>query len=52
MVAEVEAVRKSVDEERQRLADRCTALDNEKRQVEAAARVESDRLAEQVTCCG
>ncbi len=56
MVAEVEAVRKSVDEERQRLADRCAAVDKEKRQAAAAARAEGDRLAEQVVwfvviCC-
>lgn len=48
MVAEVEAIRKSVEEERQRLADRCAALDMEKRQAGAAARAESDRLTEQV----
>lgn len=51
MVAEVSAVRKSVDEERQRLFDRCAALDREKRQAEAEAREESDRLAEQVRAC-
>lgn len=48
MVAEVEAVRQSVDEERQRLAERCAALDRDKRQSDAAARAESDRLAQQV----
>lgn len=48
MVAEVEAMRKSVEEERQRLADRCADLDREKRQAGAAARAESDRLTEQV----
>lgn len=48
MVAEVEAMRKSVEEERQRLADRCAQLDREKRQASAAARAESDRLTEQV----
>lgn len=51
MVAEVSAVRKSVDEERQRLSARCAALDREKRQAEAEARAESDRLAEQVCTC-
>lgn len=48
MVAEVEAVRQSVDEERQRLAERCAALDRDKRQSDAAARAESERLTEQV----
>ena len=48
MVAEVSAVRKSVDEERQRLSERCAALDREKRQAEAEARAESERLADQV----
>lgn len=48
MVAEIEAVRQSVEEERQRLADRCAALDREKRQAEATARAESDRLTKQV----
>ena len=47
-MAEVEAVRQSVNEERQRLAERCAALDSDKRQSEAAARAERDRLTEQV----
>lgn len=47
MVAEVEAVRQSVDEERQRLAKRCAELDSEKRQAGAAARQENERLIEQ-----
>lgn len=49
MVAEVESVRKSVEEERQRLAERGAALERDKRQADAAARAESDRLAEQVS---
>lgn len=48
MVAEVEAMRKSVEEERQRLADKCAALDRERRQADAATRAEGDRLTEQV----
>lgn len=48
MVGEVEAVRKSVDEERERLKERSAALDKEKREASAAARLESQRLAEQV----
>lgn len=51
MVAEVSAVRKSVDEERQRLSERCAALDREKRQAEAEARAESDRITQQVCAC-
>ena len=51
MVAEVSAVRKSVDEERQRLSERCAALEREKRQADAEARAENDRLAEQVRAC-
>lgn len=48
MVAEVEAARKSVDEERQRLSDRFAALERDKREQQAANRMESDRLAEEV----
>lgn len=49
MVAEVEAIRQSVDDERQRLAERCAALDRDKRQADATARAESDKLTEQVS---
>lgn len=49
MVAEVESVRKSVEEERQRLAERGAALERDKRQADATARAERDRLAEQVS---
>lgn len=48
MVAEVEAVRQSVDEERKRLAERCAALDRDKRAANKAAREEMERLTEQV----
>ncbi|CAB1113789.1 unnamed protein product [Ectocarpus sp. CCAP 1310/34] len=47
MVAEVDSVRKSVEEERQRLAERGAALERDKREADATARAESDRLAEQ-----
>ncbi|CAM9661664.1 unnamed protein product [Scytosiphon promiscuus] len=47
MVAEVEAVRKDVDEERERLKERSAALDKEKREAAALARAESQRLADQ-----
>lgn len=48
MVAEVEAVRQSVDEDRKRLAERCAALDRDKKAADKAAREEMERLAEQV----
>lgn len=48
MVAEVEAARKSVDEERQRLSERFAAMERDKREQQAANRMESDRLAEEV----
>lgn len=48
MVAEVEAMRQGVDLERKRLSERAAMLDKEKRESEAAARVEGDRLTEQV----
>ena len=48
MLAEVEAVRGSVEEERQRLSEKLVVLEREKRENQAASRAESRRLAEQV----
>lgn len=48
MVAEVEARRHGVDEERKRLAERFAMLDKDKRGADAANREESERLAELV----
>lgn len=48
MATEAEAVRKGSEEERQRIAGRCAALDREKRKADSAARAEIDRLTEQV----
>lgn len=48
MVAEVEAMRRGVEDERKRLLERCAMLTKEAQEKDAAARAEADRLAQQV----
>lgn len=48
MIVEVEAMRKGVDVQQKRLAERSVALDRQKREVDAAARAEKDRSTEEV----
>lgn len=48
MVAEVEAMRKGIDMEQKRLAERSVALDRQKKEADLAARADIDRLAEEV----